>query len=132
MGTRADFYVKEESGLRWLGSIAWDGYPHIKHEHWDGGVSLALVYATSQADFEGHVHEMADRNDWTSPEMGWPWPWDTSALTNYAYIWNGKEVEVHEFDEAYPWPVMAGKVAFGPRSGIIVVTADDTGALHIQ
>lgn len=76
MGTRADFYVAKPDGLEWLGSIAWDGY-EIDH------VSLA----PTEDQFRQSVAEFfAGRNDVTLPERGWPWPWNDSRLTDYAYV----------------------------------------------
>jgi nuclear transport factor 2 (NTF2) superfamily protein len=76
MGTRADFYVARPEGLEWLGSIAWDGQ-EIDH------VSLA----STEEGFRQSVAEFfAGRDDVTLPSRGWPWPWDDSRLTDYAYV----------------------------------------------
>lgn len=82
MGTRADFYIKEDDSLRWLGSIAWDGYDI-------GNVSEAKTP-------EGYISLLNDfllsRDDATFPNMGWPWPWKNSKLTGKCYIFQDGEV----------------------------------------
>lgn len=78
MGTRADFYVGIGPDAEWLGSIARDGYP-------DGipetilGSRADVGYRTAVAAF------LAERNDGTTPDMGWPWPWPDSATSDEAY-----------------------------------------------
>lgn len=85
MGTRADFYIKKESEMTWLGSIAWDGYP--------GGVNTEVLEATTESDFKEKLMKFfEDRDDVTLPENGWPWPWKDSKTTDYAYIFEGEKV----------------------------------------
>lgn len=78
MGTRADFYRELDGKLDWLGSIAWDGYPSGLPD---------LIGANSEADYLSRVAELSERDDWTSPETGWPWPWKTSKTTDCAYVY---------------------------------------------
>lgn len=87
MGTRADFYDQES---KWLGSIAWDGYP-------DGVENV--VKAKTADEFLAAISEQSKRRDWTSPERGWPWPWEDSHTTDYAYRFAGDHVEVYCFGE---------------------------------
>ena len=88
MGTRADFYTTKDSELEWLGSIAWDGYE----------ISKDLEGADNEKSFLDALQEYkATRNDWTAPEDGWPWPWKDSCLTDYAYVFNGKQVDIYIF-----------------------------------
>lgn len=76
MGTRADFYVAKPEGLEWLGSIAWDGQ-EIDH----------VALASTEEGFRQSLEEFfADRDDVTRPARGWPWPWNDSRLTDYAYV----------------------------------------------
>lgn len=85
MGTRADFYVGRGAQAEWLGSIAWDGYPD--------GLDAQLLNCTS---VEAYRHALADflkdRDDVTLPEHGWPWPWDDSGTTDYAYAFDDGRV----------------------------------------
>ncbi len=79
MGTRADFYIKNDDGMEWLGSIAWDGYPD--------GIDGRVLEATDEAEYRAAVSEFfASRDDVTLPERGWPWPWDTSDTTDFGYV----------------------------------------------
>lgn len=81
MGTRADFYIGKGLKSEWLGSIAWDGYPepYEKKGMWE---------PCDEEAWRERIHKFAKmRDDWTSPDMGWPWPWNTSATTDYAYTW---------------------------------------------
>lgn len=80
MGTRADFYIGRGLRAEWIGSIAWDGYPNNE----DLG---DVIRARSEAKFRRSVKALETRNDFTSPSQGWPWPWENSHLTDYAYAY---------------------------------------------
>src|ERR1700690_1971601 len=81
MGTRADFYVGRGKDAEWLGSIAWDGYPD--------GIDAPLLAATTESRFRDEFSKfLAPREDKTLPEHGWPWPWETSSTTDYAYCFD--------------------------------------------
>jgi hypothetical protein len=84
VGTRADFYVGRGVNAEWLGSIAYDGFP-------DNEDVLGVVSKT-EAVFRERIQSMLDRKeDSTTPDQGWPWPWDDSHLTDYSYAFdNGK------------------------------------------
>lgn len=89
MGTRADFYVKTTAELEWLGSIAWDGYPD--------GIEASVLEADTDATFRAAVAKFfADRDDVTLPERGWPWPWNNSDTTDYAYVFADGVGVVHK------------------------------------
>ena len=128
MGTRADFYVGLGVEAEWLGSIAWDGYK-IPNE---------VMQAQDESDYRSAVRLfIASRDDGTTPDDGWPWPWDDSGTTDFAYMWTDEKVHIFDFghavdeiDDDYdddapkaPFPDMSGGkgVTFGPRSGIIVL-----------
>lgn len=143
MGTRADFYVGRGEDAEWLGSIAWDGYPD--------GIDRAITHAESEGDYRLALAAFAKtRDDWTAPERGWPWPWQTSHTTDFAYAFDGGKVFASCFGgqwrgdpleddfegeederraqagEPVPvFPDMAGRrnVAWGERSGLIVISA---------
>ena len=128
MGTRADFYIGAVRG-DWLGSIAWDGYP--------SGIPDAIKLAATEDDY----------NDATLAEMGWPWPWNDSATTDWAYAWTGTVMAScfgrswifvpREGDGPDEWPegpapifpdMSARKrVTFGPRSGVILIRSRGVG-----
>lgn len=130
MGTRADFYVADGNQLQWLGSVAWDGY-----EWHERGKECKLMSAKTSDEFRSAVGEISDgREDFTSPQMGWPWPWDDSRTTDYAYVWRNGNVEVYIFGHPaedddvakVDWfPNMSEKrnLTLGERSGLIVFTA---------
>lgn len=106
MGTRADFYVGRGPEAEWIGSIAWDGYPSGLEDHesqysTSKGGSQALRATTEEAFREG-VHRMGEsRKDFTPPERGWPWPWDDSGTTDYAYFFDGGKVYASAFGRPY-------------------------------
>lgn len=115
MGTRADFYVVSGKEAEWIGSIAWDGY------EWAEDKESALAKASTEAEFREEVRTiLAGRDDATFPKMGWPWPWNDSGTTDYAYYF--KDGAVH-WDDRENWPDMSAlkKTTFGKRSGIMVV-----------
>ena len=133
MGTRADFYVGRGAEAEWLGSIAWDGYP-------DGNPEPVLGTATEEA-YRAAVGRMLDeeRDHATLPDMGWPWPWNDSATTDFAYAWDDgvwissfghSWVKAGEYDpdddsgaKDATFPDMAARKALtlGPRSGVLVL-----------
>ncbi len=131
MGTRADFYVGKGKRMEWLGSVAWDAYP--------SGIPKELRTSKSLAKYkEAVAHFLANRDDATLPKMGWPWPWDSSHTTDYAYTFSGGRVwasgfgarwfratRKREFQTGKVWfPNMKGckRVTLGPRSGLMVIT----------
>jgi hypothetical protein len=103
MGTRADFYIGRGTAAEWIGSIAYDGYPD--------GHPDALVQATSEAEFRAAVEAMlAELSHATRPAQGWPWPWETSHTTDYAYAWDG-DVWISCF--GHSWQTMAQRANDG-------------------
>src|SRR5688572_27138674 len=85
MGTRADFYVGRGPDAEWRGSVAWDGHPD--------GIPDAIKEATDREAFDRAVHDFArGREDWSSPDHGWPWPWDDSNTTDFSYAFDGGKV----------------------------------------
>lgn len=137
MGTRADFYVGRRLDAEWLLSIAWDGHPRSMPD--------ALLDATSLPEFQQALADfMLSRDDVTLPRQGWPWPWDTSRTTDYAYAFDGGKVwascfgspwfdphnepeDILEDRERYGedavFPDMSGRknVAGGKRSGLVLL-----------
>lgn len=85
MGTRADFWIRKGSEQEWVGSIAWDGY----HE----GIPSSVKNAKTEEQYRLALKAMADdRDDFTHPSEGWPWPWDTGEITDCTYFFEGKKV----------------------------------------
>lgn len=85
MGTRADFYIGRGENSKWIGSIAWDGYPD--------GIPDDLLASETVDDFTKAVNSFfSDRDDVTLPDMGWPWPWETSHTTDFVYAIDGGKV----------------------------------------
>lgn len=118
MGTRADFYVGKGENAEWLGSISWDGYP--------SGIDTAVLQANTESEYRFALQQFfASRDDATLPERGWPWPWNDSNTSDYAYTfalwdegletgrvwcstgypgrywWNAREQEPSEEDDNY-------------------------------
>ena len=139
MGTRADFYVGRGPDAEWIGSIAYDGYPD--------GIPDMLKRSSHEKRFREQVEKFyVDRDDVTLPEDGWPWPWVTSATTDYAYAfdagkvwgsgfgrpwWEAASDEPKAYDEDGEEIVLEGdppvfpdmtdkqNVTLGPRSGVM-------------
>jgi len=133
MATRADFYVGVGEHAEWLGSVAFDGY------EWAEDKDCALMSATTEVAFRNAVAEIAELrdkfcNDWTSPDMGWPWPWENSSWTDYVYAFDSGRVTIFRFGKInisgegkVSWPDMKSKqkVTLGERSGLIVFSIKD-------
>lgn len=139
MGTRADFYVGRGEQAEWLGSIAWDGHPE--------SIDAQVLGCSSPEAFR---HALADffskRDDVTLPADGWPWPWDDSRTTDYAYAFDGdtvwaaifgrgwwkaskelsedeqEAISAQEKESNFPNMRARQNVTFGKRSGTIVVS----------
>lgn len=110
MGTRADFYVGRDEAAEWIGSIAYDGYPFYKpkfSESWLGGVKEEVLGATDEAAYRLAVADCLKipSNHGTSPEQGWPWPWSTSYLTDYAYAFDDGQVWMSRFASEWKIPL---------------------------
>lgn len=85
MPCRGDFYCSTESGMEWLGSLAYDGHP--------GHHSIRRVLTCiGEKEYRSVVGNLLQRTDATRPEMGWPWVYATSAGSDYAYCFDGKAV----------------------------------------
>ena len=161
MGTRADFYIGRGEKAEWLGSIAWDGYSIDEcdpkdlstndiekktESYWEHAIKAAKTETEYR---EAVTNFCTKRDDGTLPADGWPWPWDDSNTTDYAYAFDdGKSLVKHiggwlecgayhlmdedkreEFDETEEpatFPNMRDKAnvkLFGAGSGLIVLTA---------
>lgn len=117
MGTRADFYVGKGPDAEWLGSVGWDGY------EWAEDEKNPIRKAKTEEEYRAAVATMlSGRDDSTTPDRGWPWPWDTSETTDYAYYFHEGAVKWENFGGE--WPNMSKKknVALGGnRSGLIII-----------
>ena len=144
MGTRADFYIgRDPETMEWLGSIAFDGYPD---GHADDN---ELFSVTSETQYRRSVAEIFESVDHvTLPKHGWPWPWEDSGTTDYAYTWDDgvwlasfghgwfarPEYESLDWDgdddprgdKSVTFPDMSAikAVTLGPRSGLIVLRGE--------
>jgi hypothetical protein len=105
MGTRADFYIGTDENAEWLGSTGWYGHPdglgltlptrrvvvgnYSTNETADFPEGKGILDATTEEEFRTRVAQyFENREDVSRPEDGWPWPWDTSATTDYAYAFD--------------------------------------------
>ncbi len=127
MGTRADFYIQHNSKLSkedWIGSLAWGGYP--------AGLPDAIMKATDAPTFRHAVTEFAQgRTDFTSADEGWPWPWDSSRMTDYAYVFlpHAATVGINYWGGRRQWPAMSSmmNVQWGVQSGLLLPVSKRRG-----
>lgn len=94
MGTRADFYIQPGEELKeaiYLGSIAWDGYPD--------GIPEDILKAEDTISFGDAVMGFLTKRDDASlsERDGWPWPWEDSRTTDYAYVFEEARVAIYRF-----------------------------------
>jgi hypothetical protein len=81
MPTRADLYAGNGPGAEWLGSYKFDGEP--------AALDKAILKATSLQGYREAVFaHLNERHDATLPHEPWPWLWEDSSLTEYAYTWS--------------------------------------------
>jgi len=161
MGTRADFYIGRGKNAEWIGSTAWDGSPSGMEDgcfYENGNVESreakegeptygmpAFFEVGSEEEFRHMVTaHIEKRSDGTKPSDGWPWPWEDSGTTDYAYAWDGDRVYISSFGRAWEdkkqyddpdqeapddlpktavFPNMEDRqnVTLGARSGVILV-----------
>lgn len=137
MGTKADFYIRKDKQMQWLASIGWDGHPE--------SIDNPVLKATTEEEFKNQITEfIKDRDDYTLPESGWPWPWNDSRTTDYSYIFeNGKvmascfgntlfdplisneedeEEDCKKLENYFPNMKDKMNVAYGKNSGLIVIS----------
>lgn len=95
MGTRADFYVGTGPNAEWIGSISYDGDPD--------GMPEGAVKSKSEKKYRAEVERLlADREVLsTRPAEGWPWPWEDSRTTDYAYAWADGKVKISAFGRGW-------------------------------
>lgn len=139
MGTRADFYVGRGKDAEWLGSIAYDGYL-------DGHPARLIRIGTERGFRRAVAGILASVDHSTPPNLGWPWPWDTSHTTDFSYAWD-RRVYMSCFGSAWrtvkqysrlgdtgrdrlrtmpsdAFPDMSSRknVTMGPRSGLLMIS----------
>jgi hypothetical protein len=133
MGTRADFYVGRGKDAEWVGSQGYDGCPD--------GIAASVLRATTEEEFTKELGRHFETVDHASkPSDGWPWPWEDSCTTDYAYAFDGGKVwaacfghdwfdplGIEPFEEGVKncvFPDMTDKqnVAFGRRSGLMILS----------
>lgn len=94
MGTRADFYVGRGEGAEWIGSISYNGWPS-SFIGTIGDAKTEEEYRNGVAAILADWHDIA-----TLPEDGWPWPWETSETTDYAYSFDdGQALTTNSYAE---------------------------------
>lgn len=107
MGTRADYYVGLGPEMEWLGSTAWDGHPSsvfsddiVREDRLFAGHGDETLWRQDVAEL------LASRDDSTQPERGWPWPWDDSGTSDYAYTYDPESQRVLGSRFGSPWFVV--------------------------
>lgn len=132
MGTRSDYYLGRGKEAKWLGSKAYDGHPqNLKPE---------ILNAPDEETFAREVTAFLRQcDDATLPEQGWPWPWEDSRTTDYAYAFDGGRVwgsyfghswrlapeepeNSYEGEKMTDFPDMSAlkNVTLGRRSGLLI------------
>lgn len=97
MGTSADYYIGRGETAEWLGATAWDGYPEGLADSQEGA---RVFSAATPDDFRIAVNALlASRDDGTTPDQGWPWPWEDSNTTDFSYA----------FDDGIIWITCFGR-----------------------
>jgi hypothetical protein len=93
MGTSADFFVGRGLEAKWVGSIAYDGYP-IDSQY--AVKSWGVFDAKTEDQFRNCIREMrGKRDDFSGEEDGWPWSLGDSEETNYVYAFEDGKVYVY-------------------------------------
>lgn len=125
--TRADFYIGRGQHAEWLGSIAFDGYPD--------GMPEGVLKATEEQDYREQVETfLTSRDDASLPRHGWPWPWDDSDLTDYAYAFDDGAVWYSVGHPARWWRASDGPEPDGDDADVMsrLTIAEFPNMAHLQ
>lgn len=93
IGTRADFWIGRGTDAEWLGSISWGGEPE--------NLPTVLKQTCCMGYKVAVQRLLPTREDATLPRQGWPWPYLTSAGTDYAYTWDDGQLLVSHFGKTW-------------------------------
>lgn len=126
--------------MEWIGSVAFDGYPEGFESTPE---EIQLITAQSESEFRAAFAEVTSkRDDATLPENGWPWPWEDSLLTDFAYVFDcergidifcfGRPYYGENMDEDsdnepekvsgyFPDMKLVQNVNYGKRSGLLFI-----------
>lgn len=115
MGTRCDFYVGHGTTAEWVGSYAYDGYEVYDSKAWaQDDPASQIAVASSENEYREVVKAyISCGENGTLPEQGWPWPWEDSCTTDYAYCFVDGRVECYQYGHG---PVAVGE-AFMDENG---------------
>lgn len=111
----------------WLGSQAYDGYPE-----------KSIVDLIRKTERSKHPHRrwrklvrehLAELDHATFPDEGWPWPWEDSRTTDYAYAFDG-HVWISDFGG--PWTRYGEERKPGIRCGQSAVFPDMKSVQNIK
>lgn len=103
MGTRNDFYIgRDPETMEWLGSQAYDGYPSGVFEDTGKEGYITPAFVVDEDTWRQEVnHYLSKSGSNTWPEEGWPWPWNDSNTTDYAYTYDDGQIFVSRFGSAW-------------------------------
>lgn len=87
MGIRADFYIGRGEEAEWRVSLAFEGSPEKVED---------ILRSQSKTEFVN----LARQKSW-SRHSEWPWGWQTSHQTDYAYAWDDGQVWVSKFGRGW-------------------------------
>lgn len=155
MSSRADFYLgRDPQTMVWLGSIAMDGYPeqfltptNPERREWDllpvaqqyaPGTHRPSPYldilfdenpitrATTSDEFLAAAMWIIDgRDDGTSAENGWPWPWADSSTSSWIYAFDDGELYVSKHGGPWHQPQLGIHCPADPASEAYWEARDD-------
>jgi len=115
MGTKADFYVGKNKNAEWIGSIAYDGYEFAEDKN------HPIRQAKTESEYRAAVaQELSKRDDATTVEQGWPWPWEDSGTTDYAYAFTNNRLSWKGW-KSYPDMSSKKNITLGRRSGLLII-----------
>lgn len=97
MGTRSDFYIGIGKNAEWIGSVAYSGMPEAIAEY-------GIFGAATELEFRSLISQLHSLEHFTRPEQGWPWPWNDSLKSDYAYVFHeGRVVFGSGYWESPKW-----------------------------
>lgn len=101
---KADFYIGKDKDALWLGSLSKVSSPDRLAEE--------VLSATTRESYKGRVKKMLMKSKYSFlPGGGWPWVWETSELSDFAYFFFDEKVYVTciSFQGALFDPIMIAK-----------------------
>lgn len=112
--THADFYIQDDAGMRYLGSVEQDGYPH------EAEIKPIAAASTSE-EYLNAVSNLEEREDFHG---AYPWKHPSSKETDYTYVFRESTGSVAIYKDGKPMKDAYPKMEFPTMNDAATTTAN--------